>query len=807
MTESLDNIEVTGTVIDVVIDMEEFENVATSEIVLVETVTGLVELDNIVTTEVISGAPGPPGPSGGPAGPQGIQGIQGPQGPQGIQGPAGADGIDGSSVSEVDVADTAPIVSGGFPEIWVQTDIPTPAPVATSPYVVAHRSTLASAADITEEQFTGEALLPSEVNGLEFDVAVPSDYLTTGKAYLCHDSTVNRTSPTGATGTVTAMTSAQLDAAGIKDLQTFLEGIEEKYQVLFAQVYDLNTAQLTCVVNILNASKWKDRIVFIANAAGTSGTATAQMNGIRAQWDGMLAVFQMTPTNWTFYQGLATTYGITHGAVPPDDSAYVTNRAHVATMQAAGLKVIGSVLNSTSIPLAYEDEVWAILTDVSDTVVSTHTVPENVPLTTLGLRAFVDGAWTEVGSSAAGGGTGAQGPQGDPGPTGPTGATGSTGPAGVGVPTGGATGNVLAKTSASDYATGWVAPSSAPTGSAGGVLSGTYPNPGFAADMATQTELNAEATLARNADNLTAGTVAEARIASTIARDSEVTTAIGNSESGQVRDGDAAGGSLSGTYPNPGIADNAILNTKLADMAASTVKGRLSTTGDPQDLTSAQLTTLIDAFTTLLKGLVPASGGGTANFLRADGTWAAPPSGGGGAPTGPAGGSLSGTYPDPTLAVNTVGGGQLTDNAVTNAKLVDMAAGLIKGRLGTTGDPQDLTGAQVTTLLDVFGSTRKGVAPDPGTITGTRYLRDDGTWTVPPAGGGDNFAANVGNGSLTSITVTHGQGTRDVIVSVYRNSTPWDDIECEIQRPNTNDIVLIFATAPTTNEYRVVVRK
>lgn len=39
---------------------------------------------------------------------------------------------------------------------------------------------------------------------------------------------------------------------------------------------------------------------------------------------------------------------------------------------------------------------------------------------------------------------------------------------------------------------------------------------------------------------------------------------------------------------------------------------------------AAALTALSNAFTSALKGLVPASGGGTANFLRADGTFAAP---------------------------------------------------------------------------------------------------------------------------------------------------------------------------------------
>ncbi len=45
----------------------------------------------------------------------------------------------------------------------------------------------------------------------------------------------------------------------------------------------------------------------------------------------------------------------------------------------------------------------------------------------------------------------------------------------------------------------------------------------------------------------------------------------------------------------------------------------------PVALTATQLTTLINAFGSSLSGAAPASGGGTANFLRADGSWAVPP--------------------------------------------------------------------------------------------------------------------------------------------------------------------------------------
>ncbi|MFY7885129.1 MAG: hypothetical protein ACOVOV_09830, partial [Dolichospermum sp.] len=83
------------------------------------------------------------------------------------------------------------------------------------------------------------------------------------------------------------------------------------------------------------------------------------------------------------------------------------------------------------------------------------------------------------------------------------------------------------------------------------------------------------------------------------------------------------------------IANNVVTNAMLAQIATARIKGRVTAgTGNVEDLTGTQATTLLDTFTSALKGLAPASGGGTTNFLRADGTWAVPAGGGGGTPAG-----------------------------------------------------------------------------------------------------------------------------------------------------------------------------
>lgn len=79
------------------------------------------------------------------------------------------------------------------------------------------------------------------------------------------------------------------------------------------------------------------------------------------------------------------------------------------------------------------------------------------------------------------------------------------------------------------------------------------------------------------------------------------------------------------------ISNNAVTLSKLAQISTSRFLGRVSASvGNVEELTATQATSILNLFTDTLKGLVPASGGGTTNFLRADGTWAAPAGGGGG---------------------------------------------------------------------------------------------------------------------------------------------------------------------------------
>lgn len=66
-------------------------------------------------------------------------------------------------------------------------------------------------------------------------------------------------------------------------------------------------------------------------------------------------------------------------------------------------------------------------------------------------------------------------------------------------------------------------------------------------------------------------------------------------------------------------------------------------------------------------------------------------------------------------------------------------------------------------------------------------------------------AANIGDGSNTSITVTHNFGHRDVSVTVRETSGNYRIVDCEVRVNNDNSVDLIFAAAPGSNALRVIV--
>ncbi|MFO0476592.1 MAG: glycosyl hydrolase family 28-related protein [Alphaproteobacteria bacterium] len=164
----------------------------------------------------------------------------------------------------------------------------------------------------------------------------------------------------------------------------------------------------------------------------------------------------------------------------------------------------------------------------------------------------------------------------------------------------------------------------------------------------------------------------------------------------------------------------------------------------------------LNVFTDTLKGITPASGGGTSNFLRADGTWATPPGGGGGG-----GGPVSDAdYGDITVSgTGTVW--TIDNNAVTLAKMADMAtASLIYRKSAGTGDPEVQT---LATLKTDLGLTGTNSGDQTITLTGNVTGSGTGSFATTIAAGavGLSQMANMATSSLI-YRKTAGSGAPEV---------------------------------------------
>jgi hypothetical protein len=251
-----------------------------------------------------------------------------------------------------------------------------------------------------------------------------------------------------------------------------------------------------------------------------------------------------------------------------------------------------------------------------------------------------------------------------------------------------------------------------------------------------------------------------------------------------------------GTVATAGIADDAITNAKLANMAANTIKGRVTgSTGDPEDLSAANVKTIL----ALVKGDVglgnvdntsdvdkPVSTAQqTALDLKANlaspaftGTPTAPTPSGSDDTTKIAttewvndaiAGAVASGVADGDKGDITVSGSGLAwaidNDVVTNAKLANMAVNTIKGRLTAgTGDPEDLSAANVKTILALTASdVGLGTSSNPQFATVELGAASDTTLSRGAAG----FMAVEGK----RVPSPASQATGDILV---RGSTEWD---------------------------------
>jgi len=98
-----------------------------------------------------------------------------------------------------------------------------------------------------------------------------------------------------------------------------------------------------------------------------------------------------------------------------------------------------------------------------------------------------------------------------------------------------------------------------------------------------------------------------------------------------------------------------------------------------------------------------------------------------------------------------------------------------------------------------------------GINNGTGLTFSSGALTLDSANGygirkySTGLTYSIASNSNLTFTVPHNFGTRDITVQVYESSSPYSQIEADVEHYDSNNVRIKFASAPGDGEYRVVV--
>lgn len=147
----------------------------------------------------------------------------------------------------------------------------------------------------------------------------------------------------------------------------------------------------------------------------------------------------------------------------------------------------------------------------------------------------------------------------------------------------------------------------------------------------------------------------------------------------------------------------------------------------------------------------------------------------------------------------------------------------VGGNLNVTGTINSVNTTQVNIVdnkinlnTDFTGTPTvdAGIRVERGTSSDVEILWNESNdqWTLTNDGSNYHEIVRKWKSDITTtesapytFTAAHNLGTRDVTVTVYSNSAPYEEVEVDVDHTSVNVVTLTFAVAPTAGAYRVVI--